>query len=136
MSESEAVVSGTVPEHGQEEHVQEEHVHEEHEQEQHEQEQMKVEVAYALPDQQVILEVMVTPGATAEQAVELSGMLKQFPEIDLSVNKVGIFGKLGKKTAELKAGNRVEIYRPLIADPKEVRRKREADGKRMKKGGG
>ena len=122
MSESEAVVSGAVPEHVQEV--------------QHEQEQMKVEVAYALPDQQVILEVMVTQGTTAEQAVELSGMLEQFPEIDLSVNKVGIFGKLGKKTAELKAGNRVEIYRPLIADPKEVRRKREADGKRMKKGGG
>lgn len=98
--------------------------------------QMKVEVAYALPEQQVILEVMVDPGATAEQAVELSGILKQFPDIDLSVNKVGIFGKLGKKTAELKAGNRVEIYRPLIADPKEVRRKREAEGKRMSKGGG
>lgn len=121
MSESEAVVSGdTAPEHEKEQ----------------QQAQIKVEVAYALPEQQVILEVMVAEGTTAEQAVELSGMLKQFPEIDLSVNKVGIFGKLGKKTAELKAGSRVEIYRPLIADPKEVRRKREADGKRMSKGGG
>lgn len=99
-------------------------------------EQIKVEVAYALPDQQLILEVMAPVGTTLEQAVELSGVLQQFPEIDLAKNKVGIFGKLGKKTAELKAGDRVEIYRPLIADPKEVRRKREADGKRMKKGGG
>jgi len=98
--------------------------------------QIKVEVAYALPEHQVILEVMVDSGTTLEQAVELSGLLEQFPEIDLTINKVGIFGKLGKKTAELKAGDRVEIYRPLIADPKEVRRKREAEGKRMKKGGG
>lgn len=121
VSESEAVVSDTAS--GQEN-------------EPHGQEQMNVEVAYALSDQQVILEVMVAVGTTAEQAVELSGILTQFPEIDLSVNKVGIFGKLGKKAAELKAGNRVEIYRPLIADPKEVRRKREAEGKRMSKGGG
>lgn len=98
--------------------------------------QIKVEVAYALPEHQVILEVMVDPGTTLEQAVVLSGLLEQFPEVDLTINKVGIFGKLGKKTAELKAGDRVEIYRPLIADPKEVRRKREAEGKRMKKGGG
>jgi len=98
--------------------------------------QIKVEVAYALPDQQHILELMVDPGTTLEQAVQQSGILEQFAEIDLSQNKLGIFGKLGKKTAELKAGDRVEIYRPLIADPKEVRRKREAEGKRMKKGGG
>jgi len=98
--------------------------------------QIKVEIAYAQPDQQVILEQLVDPGTTLEQAVELSGLLSRFPEIDLTTNKVGIFGKLGKKTAELKAGDRIEIYRPLIADPKEVRRKREAEGKRMKKGGG
>ena len=98
--------------------------------------QMKVEVAYALPEQQVILEVMVNPDTTLEQAVELSGILEQFAEIDLSKNKIGVFGKLGKKTAGLRAGDRVEIYRPLIADPKEVRRKREAQGKLMKKGGG
>lgn len=98
---------------------------------------IKVEVAYAKPEQQVILEVMVQPGTTIEQAISQSGMLEQFPEIDLSVNKVGIFGKLSKKTLELsKEGDRIEIYRPLIADPKEVRRKREAEGKRMKKGGG
>ena len=98
--------------------------------------QIKVEVAYALPDQQLILELMVEPGTTLEQAVQQSGLLEKYPDIDLSKNKVGVFGKLGKKTAELKAGDRVEVYRPLIADPKEVRRKREAEGKRMKKGGG
>lgn len=95
-----------------------------------------VEVAYATPAQQVIVEVAVTADTTIEQAVEQSGICDQFPEIDLAKNKVGIFGKLSKKTAALKAGDRVEIYRPLIADPKEVRRKREAEGKRMKKGGG
>jgi len=98
--------------------------------------QMKVEVAFAREDKQQILELMVNQGTTLEQAVEQSGILTLFPEIDLNVNKIGIFGKLGKKTAELKEGDRVEIYRPLIADPKEVRRKREADGKKMKKGGG
>ena len=98
--------------------------------------QIKVEVAYATPDQQVILEIMAQPGITIEQAISQSGVLEQFPEIDLATNKVGIFGKLSKKTLELKEGDRVEIYRPLIADPKEVRRKREAEGKRMKKGGG
>lgn len=98
--------------------------------------QMKVEVAFAREDKQQILDLMVNKGTTLEQAIEQSGILTLFPEIDLNVNKVGIFGKLGKKTAELKQGDRVEIYRPLIADPKEVRRKREADGKKMKKGGG
>jgi len=98
--------------------------------------QIKVEVAFAREDKQQILDLMVNQGTTLEQAVEQSGVLSLFPEIDLNVNKVGIFGKLGKKTAELKEGDRVEIYRPLIADPKEVRRKREADGKKMKKGGG
>lgn len=97
---------------------------------------IQVEVAYARPERQVILPVMLEEGATIEQAIERSGVLSEFPEIDLSQNKVGIFGKLSKKTAELKAGDRVEIYRPLLADPKEVRRRREAEGKRMKKGGG
>jgi uncharacterized protein len=97
--------------------------------------QIKVEVAFARENEQQIIELLVDPGTTLEQAVEQSGITQIFPEIDLSVNKLGIFGKLGKKAAELKAGDRVEIYRPLIADPKEVRRKREAEGKKMKKGG-
>jgi uncharacterized protein len=94
-----------------------------------------VEVAYARPDRQVIIDVEVEAGCTIEQAVKQSGVLEQFEEIDLDKNKMGLFGKLSKKNAELKSGDRVEIYRPLIADPKEVRRKREADGKKMKKGG-
>ncbi|MFO7919665.1 MAG: RnfH family protein, partial [Nioella sp.] len=94
---------------------------------------IQVEVAYARPERQVILPVMLPAGSTIEQAIEQSGIVGEFPEIDLSQNKVGIFGKLSKKTAELKAGDRVEIYRPLLADPKEVRRRREAEGKRMKK---
>ena len=61
-------------------------------------------------------------------------MLERFPQIDLNDNKVGVFGKLTKLDAELRSGDRVEIYRPLIADPKEVRRQRASEGKVMKKG--
>lgn len=95
-----------------------------------------VEVAYALPDVQQIITVDMPVGSTAEQAILESGILDKFQDIDLAKAKVGVFGKLSKLSVELKAGDRVEIYRPLIADPKEVRRKREAEGKRMKKGGG
>lgn len=95
---------------------------------------MNIEVAYATPEKQVIIVVDVAEGSNVEQAIQASAVLEQFPEIDLEKNKMGIFGKLTKKTTELKAGDRVEIYRPLIADPKEVRRKREAEGKKMKKG--
>jgi len=66
--------------------------------------------------------------------VELTSILEQFPEVDLAINKVGIFGKLAKLDAKLTEGDRVEIYRPLIADPKEQRKKRAAEGKEMKKG--
>jgi len=95
-----------------------------------------VEVAYALPDKQVIIPLQVEPGTTLEQAVALSGIIEQFPEIDLSVNKVGIFSKLSKRDAVLREHDRVEIYRKLIADPKKVRKERAAQGKNMKKGGG
>lgn len=97
---------------------------------------IKVEVAYALPTQQQIIPVNVKIGTTAEQAVMQSGLLDKFPEIDLGVNKMGIFGKLCKADTVLRELDRVEIYRPLIADPKEVRKKRAAEGKVMKKGGG
>jgi putative ubiquitin-RnfH superfamily antitoxin RatB of RatAB toxin-antitoxin module len=99
-------------------------------------EEMMVEVAYALPDQQVIIPVKMPVGATAEAAIKQSGVLAKFPDIDLAVNKIGLFGKLSKLDAELRHLDRVEIYRPLIADPKEVRRQRAAEGKVMKKGGG
>ncbi len=95
---------------------------------------MPVEVAYALPDRQLVLQLVVAPDATLEQAIHASGILEKFPEIDLAINKVGVFGKLAKLSASLYAGDRVEIYRPLIADPKEVRKKRAAQGKAMKKG--
>lgn len=97
---------------------------------------IRVEVAYARPDQQVILPVELPAGATLEQAIIQSRILEQFPEIDLKTAKVGVFGKLGKLTATLRNGDRVEIYRPLIADPKAVRKQRAAEGKRMGKGGG
>ncbi|MFN2309160.1 MAG: RnfH family protein [Gammaproteobacteria bacterium] len=95
-----------------------------------------VEIAYARPDAQVILKQRVQAGTTLEQAVRACGILERFSEIDLARDQVGIFGKLNKLTAPLRDGDRVEIYRPLIADPKEVRKQRAAEGKRMKKGGG
>ena len=97
-------------------------------------EKIPVEVAYALPDKQVILALDVAANASIEAVIRASGILAQFPEIDLASNKVGVFGKLGKLTDTLLPGDRVEIYRPLIADPKEVRKNRAAAGKVMKKG--
>ena len=97
---------------------------------------LKVEVAYALPDEQLILVLEVPSGTTARQAIERSGILERFPGIDLDTQKIGIFGKLNKPDYVLRPGDRVEIYRPLIADPKAVRKQRAAEGKRMKKGGG
>ena len=85
---------------------------------------IEVEVAYALPGLQVILPVQLAPGAVVEDAIRQSGVLEQFPEIDLAANKVGVFGKLAKLDAALQPGDRVEIYRALIADPKEARRKK------------
>ncbi len=97
---------------------------------------ISIEVSYALPDEQIILEVDIDTADTVEDAIRKSGILEQFSDIDLSTNKVGIFGKLTKLDKPLKARDRIEIYRPLIADPKEVRKKRAAEGKQMKKGGG
>jgi putative ubiquitin-RnfH superfamily antitoxin RatB of RatAB toxin-antitoxin module len=95
-----------------------------------------VEIAYALAQQQTLLKLQVEEGATAEQAIQASGILEKFPEIDLGQNKIGIFGKITKLDTALRENDRVEIYRPLIADPKEVRRQRATEGKAMKKGGG
>ena len=99
-------------------------------------EKIPVGVAYALADKQVVLLLDVAADATVADVITQSGILEQFPEIDLGKNKVGIFGKLGKLTDTLHAGDRVEIYRPLIADPKQVRKQRAAQGKIMKKGAG
>lgn len=97
---------------------------------------IQVEVAYARPDNQVIIPVDVEEGDSLRIAIERSGVLERFPEIELDKSKVGIFGKLSKLDNALRAKDRVEIYRPLIADPKQVRKQRAAEGKKMKKGGG
>ncbi len=102
---------------------------------QHGGELIAVEVAYARPDVQVILPVQVPRGATVADALHESRIGERFPEIDLEQSKVGIFGKLTRMDTELQPRDRVEIYRPLIADPKEVRRQRAAQGKPTKKGG-
>ena len=98
--------------------------------------EIQVEVAYALPHQQVIMPVKLAANSTVEEAIKQCGILEKFPEIDLTQSKVGIFSKLTKLDTILREKDRVEIYRPLIADPKEVRRKRAEEGKVMKKGGG
>lgn len=98
--------------------------------------EIMVEVAYALPTEQLIIPVKVEEGISAERAILASGILSKFPEIDLNVSKIGIFGKLTGLDTPLRHLDRVEIYRPLIADPKEVRKQRAAEGKIMKKGGG
>ena len=97
-------------------------------------ERIEVEVAYARPDEQIILALKVPAGATIEDAIRRSSVLERFPEIDLATSKVGVFGKVGRLEQELSPGDRVEIYRPLIADPKEARKQRAAEGKAMKKG--
>ena len=91
-----------------------------------------VEVAYALPDKQEIVMLEVEPGTTAMQAAEQSGIDRQFPGLDVSSCKLGIFGKVVKDSQPLRAGDRVEIYRPLIADPKEVRKRRAAEAKQRR----
>lgn len=99
-------------------------------------ETITVEVVYALPQKQEMLVVKLPAGVTVRQAIEASGVLNKFPEIDLGKNKLGVFAKLVKPESTLRDRDRVEIYRPLIADPKEVRKQRAAEGKVMKKGAG
>lgn len=89
---------------------------------------IRVEVAYALPERQLVVPVEVPTGTTALEAVRLSGIEEQFREIDLETNRLGVFGKLCAPDRILAAGDRVEIYRPLKADPKARRRERAAEG--------
>lgn len=96
---------------------------------------VNIEVVYALPHEQVLFKVQLSQGGTVSEAIRLSGVLEKYPEIDLAKIKFGIYGKLGKADMELRDRDRIEIYRPLLADPKEVRRKRAEEGKAMKKGG-
>lgn len=97
-------------------------------------EALRVEVAYARADRQFVIPLEVTAGATLADAVAESGILAQCPEIDLEKNRVGVFGKLAKLDRVLRDGDRVEIYRPLIGDPKEIRRQLAAEGKTMGRG--
>ncbi len=83
-----------------------------------------IEVAYARPDEQVIIPLELEEGATVADAIRQSKIADRYPEINLDSNKVGIFGKLARLDSVLKARDRVEIYRPLIADPKEMRKQR------------
>jgi putative ubiquitin-RnfH superfamily antitoxin RatB of RatAB toxin-antitoxin module len=92
-------------------------------------EEIMVEVAYALPEEQVIISIKVPTKSDVKQAIKKSGIQKKFPNIDLSKNKVGIFGKKTTLDHPLKDRDRIEIYRPLILDPKEMRRKRAAKEK-------
>ncbi|MBD3668738.1 MAG: RnfH family protein [Kangiella sp.] len=85
---------------------------------------IQVEVCYALPEKQTLLSLEVEPSQTIESIIKQSGILELHPEIDLAENKVGIFSKLAKLNDTLYDGDRIEIYRPLIADPKEVRKQR------------
>jgi putative ubiquitin-RnfH superfamily antitoxin RatB of RatAB toxin-antitoxin module len=85
---------------------------------------MIVEVTYASVREQVLLEVDVPDEATIEQAIESSGILQQFPEISLDEYKVGVFGHAESLTTVLREKDRIEIYRPITCDPKEVRRQR------------
>lgn len=96
-------------------------------------ETIHVEVAYARPDAQRVVGVDVPRLSTAEEAIRLSKITELFPEIDLSQQAIGIFGKKVARGTMLKQGDRVEIYRPLTADPKEVRRALAALGETMGK---
>ncbi|GAB4419434.1 MAG: RnfH family protein [Sideroxydans sp.] len=98
--------------------------------------QINIEVVYVLPHEQTLLKLTVPEGTKLVDAVRLSGIQDKYPEIDVDKGRFGIFGKLSKPDAVLRERDRIEIYRPLIADPKEVRRKRAEEGKVMKKGGG
>jgi len=95
--------------------------------------EITIEVAYAAAHNQTILHLRVKSGTTVGEAIKQSGILGQYPEIDLGLNKVGIFGKLARTDTLLRDRDRVEIYRALIADPKEARRRRAQVAKRGRK---
>jgi uncharacterized protein len=85
---------------------------------------LSVEVCYALPNEQTLIAVELPEGATVQQALDASGVLKRYPQIDLGKQKVGVFGKVKPLDTVLADHDRVEIYRPLIVDPKAARQRR------------
>ena len=94
-----------------------------------ENQKIRVEVAYALPDRQAIVELEVERGTTAMAAAQQSGLVERFEGLTLEGAKLGIFGKAVPDTHVMSAGERVEIYRPLLIDPKEVRKARAAEAR-------
>jgi hypothetical protein len=84
---------------------------------------LTVEVTYALAQEQAVVQLKVEPGVTLRQAIERSGLLERYPGINLAAVRVGVFGKLRELDEPVSAGERIEIYRPLIADPRERRRR-------------
>jgi putative ubiquitin-RnfH superfamily antitoxin RatB of RatAB toxin-antitoxin module len=95
---------------------------------------VNIEVAYALENKQTLLTLTLDEGTTLTRAIEISGILELYPHINLATDKTGIFGKIAKLDTILRDKDRVEIYRPLIADPKQVRKERAAQGKQMRGG--
>lgn len=93
---------------------------------------INIEVCYALPEKQTLLSLEVEADWTIQKIIEVSGILEMIPEIDLATDKVGVFSKLAQLTDRLHDGDRIEIYRPLIADPKEVRKQRALKAKETK----
>ncbi len=93
-----------------------------------------MEVVYALRGEQALLTLEVEEGTSAREAIERSGILQRYPEIALARGRIGIFGKAVEPDAPLRDGDRVEIYRPLIADPKQARRERAERRKRAQRG--
>ncbi|MEA1890729.1 MAG: RnfH family protein [Pseudomonadota bacterium] len=87
-------------------------------------ETMHIDVIFAVPDEQAVINVELPAQSTLDDAIRESKIMEKYPEIDLEVNKTGVFGKPAKRDAVLHPGDRVEIYRPLIADPKEMRKQR------------
>ncbi len=87
-------------------------------------ERLRIQLCYALPGTADLTDIEVSEGQTLEQVIHASGLLSRHPEIDLNTAKIGVFGKLRQLTDLARAGDRIEIYRPLIADPKDSRRRR------------
>ena len=94
---------------------------------------LHVEVVYALPQNQELVRLELPAGSSLQQALDASGLLQTHPEIDLSKNKLGIYGKLARLETALRDRDRIEVYRPLIADPKETRKRRAAESAVAKK---
>lgn len=99
-------------------------VDEQHSEQPTEENNIQIEVVYGLPHRQELISLVVNAGASVEQGIMASGILFEFDDIDLAVNKVGIWNRSAKLTDILQPFDRIEIYRPLIADPKEVRKRR------------